>query len=71
MEQFLVPLIEQWPIDGAGAEIRQVQIARKPIDRALEQRLIIAEDRPMARQQPFRIGIANTFQRPNKIWVPI
>ena len=64
--QFFVPLVHQRPVEGAGAEVGHVQIAFQPLDRFVEHRVVLAEDRAMAGQQPLDVAVANSLQRTNE-----
>ena len=46
--QLLVPLIHQRPINGASSPISHVQIAIEPLDRSIQQRVVLAKDRAVA-----------------------
>ncbi len=49
LAEFLLPLIDQGPIYGTGAEVGHMLIAAQSLKRALEKRAIVAECRTVTR----------------------
>ncbi len=49
VSQFFLPLVHQWPIDRAGAKLGHVKVTFQTGNRAIEQLIILAENRTMAR----------------------
>lgn len=64
--QFVFPLLQQRPINGAGPEIGHVLKFAEAINCFLELLPIFSENGPMAWKQPVQLGIPNPFERLNK-----
>src|SRR5687768_13874100 len=60
---FLFPFVEEWPGDGAGAEVGHVLILRQAVDRLLQDAVVTAKDRPVARQQELGVVLDDALQR--------
>ena len=60
--QFVFELVHEGPVDRTGAEVGHMAVGIQAIDRPLHHGVVFAEDRAMAREQPFDIAIANAFE---------
>ena len=58
-DQLGLPLVEQRPVDGAGAEVGHVGIAFEAGDRPVEQGVILAEDRAVRGEEILGVAIAD------------
>jgi tetratricopeptide (TPR) repeat protein len=61
--EFTIPLLDQRPVGGAGAEVGEREVAFEPGDRAVEQPPVVVEDRAMAGEQPFDVAGGDPLER--------
>src|SRR5262249_1030367 len=59
----LLPLVEQRPADGAGAEVGHVLVLAEAVDGLLQDAVVAAEDRPVAGQQELSVVAVDAAQR--------
>ena len=67
LSQLVFPLVEQGPIDGAGAEVGHVGVRLEPRDRRVEQGVVLAEDRPVRGEQVFGVAVADPPQAGDEV----
>ena len=67
VHQFAFPLVHQRPVDGAGAEVGHVQVGFQPGERAVDQAVVLAEDRAVAGEQPFDVAGLDPLQRLDEV----
>src|SRR5262245_43789095 len=66
-QHFLLPLIKQRPRNRARAEVRHVLILLQAIDRFLQDTLVAAKNRAVARQQKVRVVLDDALERLDEV----
>ena len=61
-DQLVLPLIHERPARGARAEIGHGQVGLQSCDRPVKLLVVLAEDRPVAGQQPVDVAFPNSLK---------
>ena len=56
LRQLFFPLIQQGPVEGAGAEVGHVGVRGEALDRGVEQGVVLAEDGTVGREQELDVA---------------
>src|SRR5438128_11950990 len=64
---FLFPFVQERPANSASAEVSHVLIAAEAIDRFLDDAVVAAKHRAVARQKEFGIVLADALERADEV----